>query len=91
MGDYFIEDHNVWITAYRNAFSFRSSHYFISYLSESIMIMAGFNNYNGDDANRWEYTITKPMDIELPRSLTAVVVSWNIPMHRFLKFCELIL
>ena len=30
-------------------------------------------------------TITKPWQIEFPRSLVDVVVAWNIPMHQWLK------
>ena len=32
--------------------------------------------------------ITQPHDIEVPRSLLDVVVSWNIPMHKWLKTCK---
>ena len=32
--------------------------------------------------------ITQPHNIEVPRSLLDVVVSWNIPMHKWLKTCE---
>uniref|UniRef100_A0A1Y1MY89 Protein-serine O-palmitoleoyltransferase porcupine n=2 Tax=Photinus pyralis TaxID=7054 RepID=A0A1Y1MY89_PHOPY len=70
---------NKWISAYRRAFSFRCSHYFISFLSEATMLCGGY----GDSKN--QYVITRPFDIELPTSLVSVVVSWNIPMHRFLK------
>ena len=33
----------------------------------------------------WHYTVTQPHNIEVPRSLVEVVVSWNLPMHRWLK------
>jgi porcupine-like protein len=29
--------------------------------------------------------VTQPHNIEVPRSLVEVVVSWNIPMHAWLK------
>ena len=32
--------------------------------------------------------ITQPHNIEVPRSLLDVVVSWNIPMHKWLKTCK---
>ena len=34
------------------------------------------------------YRIIHPLNIELPRSLSIVVTSWNIPMHHFLKNCK---
>ena len=33
----------------------------------------------------WHHTVTQPHNIEVPRSLVEVVVSWNLPMHRWLK------
>ena len=39
---------------------------------------------------RWEVDIAQPHNIEVPRSLVDVVVSWNIPMHKWLKKCEYI-
>lgn len=32
--------------------------------------------------------VVRPLDVELPRSLGMVVTSWNLSMHRFLKYCE---
>lgn len=66
----------LWFKAYRDALSFRCSHYFISFLSQAVMITAGFST---------ETEITKPFLIEFPRSLVEVVVAWNIPMHNWLK------
>lgn len=74
---FFIPDNSwLWFGAYRDALSFRCSHYFISYLSQAVMITAGFNT---------ETEITKPFLIEFPRSLVEVVIAWNIPMHNWLK------
>ncbi|KAK5647782.1 hypothetical protein RI129_002674 [Pyrocoelia pectoralis] len=70
---------NKWISAYRRAFSFRCSHYFVSFLSEVTMLCAGYGDETG------QYVVTRPFDIEFPTSLVNVVVSWNIPMHKFLK------
>ena len=49
-------------------------------------VAAGF----GSVANtaRWEVEIAQPHNIEVPRSLVEVVVSWNIPMHKWLKKCK---
>ncbi|XP_063993320.1 protein-serine O-palmitoleoyltransferase porcupine [Diachasmimorpha longicaudata] len=66
-----------WVLAYRDALSFRTSHYFISYASSSVLLLGGYPSSLT--------TIVKPGDIEMPRSLVQVVVSWNIPMHTWLK------
>ncbi|XP_071527219.1 protein-serine O-palmitoleoyltransferase porcupine isoform X2 [Panulirus ornatus] len=66
---------NRWGIAYREALSFRSSHYFVSYLSEASALLAGLN------VGR----VARPEFIEIPRSLVEVVINWNIPMHHWLK------
>ena len=80
--------------------SFRASHYFVSFMSEASLIAAGFGCsvagsqvlsriFSGavDELLQvlWHYTVTQPHNIEVPRSLVEVVVSWNLPMHRWLK------
>ncbi|CAH0562138.1 unnamed protein product [Brassicogethes aeneus] len=84
---YFIsEDSNRWLVAYREAFSVRTSHYFISYLAESSMISAGFKGSKiWQDSSKWHYTVVNPWPIEFPSALATVVTNWNIPMHEFLK------
>lgn len=32
--------------------------------------------------------VVEPLNVEMPRSMVAVVTSWNIPMSRWLKTCE---
>ncbi|XP_033219815.1 protein-serine O-palmitoleoyltransferase porcupine [Belonocnema kinseyi] len=71
------ENSGKWLQAYRDALSFRMSHYFVSYTSSSILLLGGLPFART--------TITKPMEIEFPRSLVQVVISWNIPMHSWLK------
>lgn len=66
--------------AYREALSFRASHYFISYASGGLALLGGFSSSTA--------TVTKPWTVELPRSLVQVVVNWNIPMHNWLKTCR---
>ena len=74
-----------WWIAYRDAMSFRASHYFVSYISEATAIAAGF----GSCSDNWNNIhVTQPHNIEVPRSLVDVVVSWNMPMHRWLKTCK---
>lgn len=80
---YFIVDSPwKWINAYRDAMSYRFSHYFVIFLSQSMMLMGGYQEENNKVLG---YTITKPWQIEVPRSLVGVVVVWNISMHRWLK------
>lgn len=80
---YFIADSSwKWVTAYRDAMSYRFSHYFVTFLSQSMMLMGG---YQEEQNKVLGYTITKPWQIEIPRSLVGVVVVWNISMHRWLK------
>uniref|UniRef100_A0A336M287 Protein-serine O-palmitoleoyltransferase porcupine n=1 Tax=Culicoides sonorensis TaxID=179676 RepID=A0A336M287_CULSO len=76
-----------WLIAYRDAFAFRNSHYFISFLSQATMVTAGFGS--SDNLSRYTravgYEVTIPHKIEMPRSLLQVVVRWNIPMHNWFK------
>ena len=67
--------------------SFRASHYFVSFMSEASAVTSGFG-YDHETA-RWSLQRTTPHDIEVPRSLTEVVKAWDIPMHMWLKNCEL--
>ncbi|XP_045591999.2 LOW QUALITY PROTEIN: protein-serine O-palmitoleoyltransferase porcupine [Procambarus clarkii] len=66
---------NRWGLAYREALSFRLSHYFVSYLSEASALLAGLNMGK----------VARPYFIEIPRSLVEVVIYWNVPMHHWLK------
>jgi porcupine-like protein len=76
------------LVAYKEAFSFRTSHYFISYLAEAGMIASGFTNTNKKDVyNQFRFIVTEPQEIEFPSSLSVVVRKWNQPMHDFLKKC----
>lgn len=74
-----------WWLAYRDAMSFRASHYFVSFMSEASVIAAGFGAHSMGTHILWHYTVTQPHNVEVPRSLVEVVVSWNMPMHRWLK------
>ncbi|XP_071816823.1 protein-serine O-palmitoleoyltransferase porcupine-like [Apostichopus japonicus] len=74
-----------WLQAYRDAFSFRTSHYFVSYASEATAILVGFGETRSDDKITWNIPVARPWRVEIPRSLGEVVVSWNLPMHHWLK------
>ncbi|XP_041974354.1 protein-serine O-palmitoleoyltransferase porcupine [Aricia agestis] len=79
---YIDDDTSKWLVAYRDAQSFRMSHYFVSSMSIVSMTSAGFGLTN--DCHL-DLQVTKPLFIELPRSLVQVVIFWNIPMHQWLK------
>ncbi|XP_071139797.1 protein-serine O-palmitoleoyltransferase porcupine-like [Mytilus edulis] len=70
-----------WLVAYRDAQSFRFSHYFICFVAETSATLAGL----GFTEVMWGLTVSKPQNIELPRSLVDVVTNWNLPMHYWLK------
>lgn len=74
-----------WWIAYRDALSFRSSHYFVSFLSEASALMSGFGHHEDEP---WGLSVARPQFIEIPRSLVQVVVYWNVPMHSWLKNCK---
>ncbi|KAH3816357.1 hypothetical protein DPMN_117872 [Dreissena polymorpha] len=81
-----ILDNNFkYIVAYRDAQSFRFSHYFISFLSETSVILCGLGASHTNEEVKWDLRVSKPLQIELPRSLVEVVTNWNIPMHNWLK------
>ncbi|XP_055525711.1 protein-serine O-palmitoleoyltransferase porcupine [Wyeomyia smithii] len=82
-----------WLAAYVVALSFRTSHYFVSFLSQATMVSAGYSTENRHGSKStvskhsrvFGYTVVLPWNIELPYSLIHVVVAWNVPMHNFLK------
>lgn len=79
---------NSLIEAYTNALTFRLSNYFICYCSQSLCILSNvrFNDkQNKKSENTLRAVITRPLHVELPRSLLDVVTNWNLPMHYWLK------
>ncbi|XP_077284124.1 protein-serine O-palmitoleoyltransferase por [Arctopsyche grandis] len=79
---YISDENSKWIIAYRDAQSFRASHYFISIMSQAFMISGCFGDQTDSS---WSVAVTDPYHIEIPRSLVQVVIYWNIPMHQWLK------
>ncbi|XP_020911773.2 protein-serine O-palmitoleoyltransferase porcupine [Exaiptasia diaphana] len=68
--------------------SFRFSHYFVSYLSECTSLASGVYTEVKEDneaVTKWQFDVSRPYHVELPRSLVEVVIHWNIPNHVFLK------
>lgn len=81
-----------WLAAYGTAVSFRMSHYFISFLSQTTMVSAGLAPYDPESTSfnfrhtrYFGYNVVRPWSVEFPRSHVNVVVAWNVPMHKFLK------
>ncbi|CAG9855426.1 unnamed protein product [Phyllotreta striolata] len=76
----------VFLQSYKEALSFRTSHYFVSFLSEVTMLSAGYKNSKiWNEPDKWRYEIVNPLKIEYPTALATVVTHWNKPMHDFLK------
>uniref|UniRef100_A0A3Q4GQ66 Porcupine O-acyltransferase n=1 Tax=Neolamprologus brichardi TaxID=32507 RepID=A0A3Q4GQ66_NEOBR len=73
-----------WLLAYENTLSFHFSNYFVGYLSETTTTLAGAGFTEEKDNLKWDMTVSKPLNIEFPRSMVEVVTSWNLPMSRFL-------
>uniref|UniRef100_A0A8C9QTA6 Protein-serine O-palmitoleoyltransferase porcupine n=1 Tax=Scleropages formosus TaxID=113540 RepID=A0A8C9QTA6_SCLFO len=74
-----------WLHAYENAVSFHFSNYFVSFLSETTTTLAGGGFTEDKDNLKWDMTVARPLNIELPRSMVEVVTSWNLPMSRWLN------
>lgn len=75
----------LWLLAFRDALSFRFSHYFVCYLSEATLTLSGLGTVKTNGDTRWDFTTTRLFHIEFPRSLVEVVTNWNLPMHYWLK------
>lgn len=75
----------LWLLAFRDALSFRFSHYFVCRLSEVTLTLSGLGAVKSNGDIRWDFTTTRLFHIELPRSLVEVVTNWNLPMHYWLK------
>ena len=54
-----------WWIAYRDAMSFRASHYFVSFMSEASVIAAGFGAHSLGSHVLWHYTVTQPHNVEV--------------------------
>ncbi|KAH8397433.1 hypothetical protein KR222_003838, partial [Zaprionus bogoriensis] len=76
-----------WLLMYTGALSVRSSHYFVSFLSQAMLAASGQQLDTGATASSpWlGQLVARPGQIEWPRSLSALVRCWNVPMHEWLK------
>ncbi|RUS85801.1 hypothetical protein EGW08_006430 [Elysia chlorotica] len=75
-----LDNSQKWILAYRDAQSFRFSHYFVSFISDATSSLSGLTLRDNAIMN-----VVRPQNIEIPRSLVEVVTNWNLPMHNWLK------
>ncbi|KAH8288168.1 hypothetical protein KR054_006553 [Drosophila jambulina] len=74
------------LTMYTDALSVRSSHYFVGFIAQALLVVT---DQRLDGAARESELlgpmVAQPWRIEWPRSISALVRSWNIPMHEWLK------
>ncbi|XP_025069481.1 protein-serine O-palmitoleoyltransferase porcupine isoform X4 [Alligator sinensis] len=73
-----------WLRAYESAVSFHFSNYFVAFLSEATATLAGTGFSEHKDHLAWDLTVSRPLEVELPRSMVEVVINWNQPMSRWL-------
>ncbi|EDW75127.2 uncharacterized protein Dwil_GK20006 [Drosophila willistoni] len=72
---------------YTGALSVRTSHYFVCFLVQALLACADQRLEEEPTNSNWwlGHLVSRPGQIEWPRSLTSLVRSWNIPMHDWLK------
>ncbi|XP_068780293.1 protein-serine O-palmitoleoyltransferase porcupine isoform X2 [Struthio camelus] len=61
-----------------------ASNYFVAFLSEATATLAGSGASLEKDHLRWDLAVSRPLRVELPRSMADVVTNWNLPMSRWL-------
>ncbi|KAH8411226.1 hypothetical protein KR215_000610 [Drosophila sulfurigaster] len=72
-----------WLLMYAGALSVRSSHYFVSFLSQALLATSG--QQLDTQSRSLGALVARPWHIEWPHSLSALVRCWNLPMHEWLK------
>ena len=89
---------SVIVMSFLQAASFRYSNYFICLFIQSICILNQIKLHDkavesksskSKEVNLEEFKVVQVRRIELPRSLAQIVINWNIPMHYWLKKCNL--
>ncbi|XP_053328869.1 protein-serine O-palmitoleoyltransferase porcupine isoform X2 [Spea bombifrons] len=73
-----------WLRAYESASSFHFSNYFVGFLSEVTATLSGAGFTEEKENIQWDLTASRPLNVEIPRSMVEVVTSWNLPMSRWL-------
>ncbi|XP_077579733.1 protein-serine O-palmitoleoyltransferase porcupine-like [Stigmatopora nigra] len=74
-----------WLMAYENTLSFHASNYFLAHLSETTATLSGAGFSLEKDHPRWDLTVSRPLEVEFPRSVGQAAASWNLPVTRFLR------
>ena len=79
-----------WLKAYFVAQSFRSSHYFVQYISSMSATVAGFSLFEdsktSDDAVGYsKICYFDALSVELPRSMGSIASQWNLYMKEWFK------
>ncbi|XP_075691063.1 protein-serine O-palmitoleoyltransferase porcupine isoform X1 [Rhinoderma darwinii] len=73
-----------WLRAYENTSSFHFSNYFVGFLSEVTTVLSGAGFTEEKDHVNWDLSVSRPLKVEIPRSMVDVVTNWNLPMSRWL-------
>ncbi|KAH8362424.1 hypothetical protein KR200_007048 [Drosophila serrata] len=76
------------LAMYTDALSVRSSHYFVGFIAQALLVVTDQRLDGGGGARESELLgplVAQPWRIEWPRSISSLVRSWNIPMHEWLK------
>ncbi|KAG9465641.1 hypothetical protein GDO78_017970 [Eleutherodactylus coqui] len=73
-----------WLRAYENTSSFHFSNYFVGFLSEVTAVLSGAGFSEDKDHVHWDLSVSRPLNVEIPRSMVDVVTSWNLPMSRWM-------
>lgn len=74
-----------WLHAYESALSFHFSNYFVAFLSEGTATLQGSGATVLHDKLCWDLSVSRPLRVELPRSMADVVTNWNLPMSHWLR------
>ncbi|GAA6106163.1 protein-serine O-palmitoleoyltransferase porcupine [Tachysurus ichikawai] len=76
---------NRWLMGYEHSMGFHFSNYFVSFLSETTTTLSGAGFTEEKDHLKWDLKMVNPLNVELPRSMSEAVISWNLPMSQWLN------
>ena len=90
---------NSWMLSYETAVSFHFSHFYVNYVATLTCLLSGVGtithlkaksetnsaNENSTDLIWSKFVLTKPLSVEIPRSMLSVAVAWNISISKWLK------
>ncbi|XP_017074242.1 protein-serine O-palmitoleoyltransferase porcupine [Drosophila eugracilis] len=82
----FFSDSSHFLVMYWDALSVRTSHYFVGFMAQALLVASDQRlDGAGIESDLLGPLVSRPWLIEWPRSISALVRSWNIPMHEWLK------